>query len=69
MNSKHRKILTAIFADPVRANILWDDIEPLLIELGAISLKETVLVFVSYCMESRLLFTDRILEKRLAVAL
>lgn len=35
MNSKHRKILTAIFADPVRANILWDDIEALLIDLGA----------------------------------
>ncbi len=35
MNNKHRKTLEAIFADPVRPNILWDDIEALLVAMGA----------------------------------
>lgn len=35
MNSKHRKTLDAIFADPVLVNIPWDDIEALLVALGA----------------------------------
>jgi hypothetical protein len=35
MNSKHHKILQAIFADPAQANILWSDIESLLKALGA----------------------------------
>lgn len=35
MKSKHRKILQAIFTDPVRSNILWADIESLLQALGA----------------------------------
>ncbi len=35
MKSKHRKILQAIFTDPVRSNILWTDIENLLKALGA----------------------------------
>lgn len=35
MKSKHRKILQAVFADPVRSNILWADIENLLKALGA----------------------------------
>ena len=35
VNSKHRKTLEAIFADPVRANIPWDDIEALLVAMGA----------------------------------
>jgi hypothetical protein len=34
MNSKQRKTLIAIFADPVPANIRWDDIESLLIAIG-----------------------------------
>lgn len=34
MKSKHNKILQAIFADPVQANILWSDIESLLKALG-----------------------------------
>lgn len=29
MNSRHKKTLSAIFADPVRANIEWADIESL----------------------------------------
>jgi len=33
--SKHRKTLQNIFADPVKANILWSDIEVLLLSLGA----------------------------------
>lgn len=35
MNKKHRKTLEAIFEDPIRANILWRDIETLLVALGA----------------------------------
>jgi hypothetical protein len=35
MNNKHRKILEAIFARPVRPGIKWADIEGLLIGLGA----------------------------------
>jgi hypothetical protein len=35
MTGKHRKTLHAIFADPVRANINWVDIEALLMALGA----------------------------------
>ena len=35
MNSKHRKTLRAIFQDPVKSSITWDDIEALLIVLGA----------------------------------
>jgi len=32
---KHKKTLQAIFADPVRASIPWNDIEALLMALGA----------------------------------
>ena len=35
LSSKHKKTLNAIFEDPVRSNILWNDIEKLLIALGA----------------------------------
>ena len=35
MKAKHRKTLKAIFADPVRANIPWADIESLLVACGA----------------------------------
>ncbi|HFE65671.1 MAG TPA: type II toxin-antitoxin system HicA family toxin [Chloroflexi bacterium] len=35
MNRKHRKTLESVFADPVRANIVWKDIEALFIALGA----------------------------------
>lgn len=35
LRSKHRKTLQAIFEDPVRANILWADIEGLLVACGA----------------------------------
>ena len=34
MNSKHRKTLSAVFADPVNASINWADIESLLIACG-----------------------------------
>ncbi|TCM55712.1 HicA-like toxin of HicAB toxin-antitoxin system [Rhizobium sp. PP-F2F-G48] len=34
MNNRHRKILMAIFADPVSGTIAWADIEALLIALG-----------------------------------
>ena len=35
MAKKHQKTLEAIFADPVRSNIPWRDIEALLQALGA----------------------------------
>lgn len=35
MDSRHRKILEAIFEKPERANILWRDIEALFVALGA----------------------------------
>ena len=34
MRKKHRNTLKAIFADPVRSNIPWLDIEALLVALG-----------------------------------
>ena len=35
MKSKHRRTLRAIFENPVRANILWTDIESLLVACGS----------------------------------
>lgn len=35
ISKKHTKILEAIFSDPIRANIHWNDIERLFIALGA----------------------------------
>lgn len=35
MNQKQSKTLAAIFADPVRANIAWNDVESMLGGLGA----------------------------------
>lgn len=35
MDNKHRKTLAAIFEDPVRSNINWNDIEALFKALGA----------------------------------
>ena len=35
MNKKNRKILNELFADPVRAGIVWADIEALFVSLGA----------------------------------
>ena len=36
MNAKQKKILELVFKNPTQANILWSDIEGLLIALGAI---------------------------------
>ena len=36
MNSKQRKILYAIFSDPVPANLSWSDIEKLLVAIGCV---------------------------------
>lgn len=33
--AKHERTLAAIFADPIRANIDWSDIESLFVHLGA----------------------------------
>ena len=35
LSGKHRKTLQAIFAEPVRANVKWTDVEHLLQVLGA----------------------------------
>ena len=35
MNSKHKKTLELIFINPLQANILWSDIEGLVVALGA----------------------------------
>ena len=35
LNNKHRKILNSIFVEPVRSNVIWNDIEKLLRALGA----------------------------------
>ncbi|MEJ7639534.1 MAG: type II toxin-antitoxin system HicA family toxin [Singulisphaera sp.] len=36
MSRKHDKTLAALFSDPVRANIAWDDVQGLLSSLGAV---------------------------------
>jgi hypothetical protein len=35
MNSRHQKVLSDIFKNPVQSNIIWKDIESLLRSLGA----------------------------------
>ena len=35
MNSKHKKTIELVFRNPIQANILWTDIEGLLVALGA----------------------------------
>jgi hypothetical protein len=35
MVGRHRKTLEAIFADPIRANIAWADVEALFVAAGA----------------------------------
>jgi len=35
LSRKHAAVLRAVFADPVRANIAWRDIEALFVALGA----------------------------------
>lgn len=34
MNTRHQKTLKAIFAEPVRANVVWSDIEAFFIACG-----------------------------------
>ncbi|MHB1591915.1 MAG: type II toxin-antitoxin system HicA family toxin [Sulfuricella sp.] len=36
MNSRHRKTLKAIFADPTLSNIAWKDIEAMIGAVGAV---------------------------------
>ena len=35
LSKKHRQTLERVFQDPIRSDIKWDDIEKLLIALGA----------------------------------
>jgi ABC-type phosphate transport system ATPase subunit len=35
MRSRHRQTLAAIFEDPVRSNVVWREIEAMLVEAGA----------------------------------
>lgn len=34
MNSRHRKTLEAVFAEPTKTNIAWADVEALLVAVG-----------------------------------
>lgn len=36
MNSKQKRVLAAIFADPVSGTIVWSDIESLLVAVGCV---------------------------------
>ena len=35
MRNKHQKILEAIFSEPLKANIIWKEVENMLVNLGA----------------------------------
>ncbi len=35
MRAKHKKTLLSVFTTPIKSNILWCDIEALLLDLGA----------------------------------
>lgn len=35
MGKKHQRILTAIYKTPVQSNVVWNDVEKLLLYLGA----------------------------------
>ena len=35
MRNKHQKTLQAIFSEPVKSNIVWKDVESMLLSLGA----------------------------------
>lgn len=35
MHGKHRKTLEAVFDDPVRSNVPWEDVEALFVAVGA----------------------------------
>lgn len=35
MNAKHRRTLDSIFKQPVQSNVVWKDIEALMLHLGA----------------------------------
>ena len=34
LNKKHQRVLDSIFAEPVKSNVVWNDIEKLLLSLG-----------------------------------
>jgi hypothetical protein len=36
MSKKHERTLKAVFAEPVRANVNWSDIEAMLVSYGAV---------------------------------
>ena len=36
MNAKHRKTLELVYANPIRSDVAWSDIEALLRNLGAV---------------------------------
>jgi HicA toxin of bacterial toxin-antitoxin, len=39
MNSRHRKTLATVFAEPTKSNIPWTDIEALLLAIGCKSIE------------------------------
>lgn len=35
MRNKHQKVLDAVFSEPTKSNIVWKDVEGMLLNLGA----------------------------------
>ena len=66
MKKKHRKILEAIFEEPMRTNIAWKDIEALFKAVGA-EISEAQ-GFELLCRVSGLCFIDRIHKRKLIKA-
>ncbi|TVR02331.1 MAG: type II toxin-antitoxin system HicA family toxin [Spirochaetaceae bacterium] len=58
VNSKQRKTLEAVFTDPVKAGILWVDIESLLLSSGAL-MKEGAGSRVGFSLNGVDLIVDR----------
>lgn len=58
MNNRHRKTLEAVFAEPTRPNIIWADIEALLVASGC-SMKEGTGSRVRFMLGARVLAIHR----------
>jgi hypothetical protein len=63
MNKKQRKTYDAIFVDPIRRNIVWDDVVNLIQSLGGIILKAMAQEFGSTLTKFPLIFI-RLTSKR-----
>ncbi len=65
LNKKHQKILDSIFVNPVRSNVIWNDIEKLLKALGTEISEGRGSRVRFYLNGVRAFFTDLILRKKL----